>query len=71
MYICVCTTAFLLVVRTFRSRGFRTDHVLKALVALPEGPGLVPSTHMAAHNHLQLQLQGIQCPLVASLGTRH
>ena len=29
---------------------------------------LVPSTHMAAHHHLQLQLQVIQRPLVTSLG---
>jgi hypothetical protein len=25
---------------------------LRALPALPENPGSIPSTHMAAHNHL-------------------
>jgi hypothetical protein len=25
---------------------------LRALVLLPENPGLIPSTHMVAHNHL-------------------
>jgi hypothetical protein len=28
---------------------------LRALSALPEDPGLTPSSHMAAYNHLQLQ----------------
>lgn len=32
---------------------------LRALAALPEDPGSVPSTHMAAHNCLKLQFQGI------------
>jgi hypothetical protein len=32
---------------------------LKALAALPEDPGSIPSTHMVAHNCLQLQFQGI------------
>ena len=30
---------------------------LKALAALPGDPGSVPSTYMAAHNHLFLQFQ--------------
>lgn len=30
-----------------------------ALTALAEDPGLIPSTHMAANNHPELQLQGI------------
>ena len=32
---------------------------LKALAALAEDPGLVPSTHIVANNHLQLQFQDI------------
>jgi hypothetical protein len=35
---------------------------LGALAALPEDLSSVPSTHMTAHNHLQLQFQGIQHP---------
>lgn len=27
--------------------------------------------HMAAHNHLQIQTQGVQHPFLASYGTRH
>lgn len=37
---------------------------LGALVLL-EDLGLVPSAHVVAHNHQKLQLQGIQCPLLA------
>ena len=37
---------------------------LKALITLSEDLGLVPSTDMSAHK----QLQGIQCPLLASTG---
>ena len=36
-----------------------------------EGLGLIPSTHRVAYYHLQLQFQGSQCPLLASIGTRH
>jgi hypothetical protein len=32
---------------------------LRADVALVEDPGLIPSTHMVAHNCLELQFQGI------------
>ena len=32
---------------------------LRALGALSEDPGLVPSTHMMAKNHLQVQFQGL------------
>ena len=32
----------------------------KALVAFAENPGLIPSTHMVAHNHLELQFQEMQ-----------
>lgn len=36
---------------------------------LPENPGLVPSTHVVAHN--QIPVPGIWCLLLTSLGTRH
>ena len=29
---------------------------LSALAALPEDPGLIPSTHMVAHNHLWYEI---------------
>jgi hypothetical protein len=32
------------------------------------GPGLIPKTHMAAHNHLVLWVQGIGCSLLISTG---
>jgi hypothetical protein len=40
------------------------QHV-KALAALPENPGLIPSIHMSAHNLLELHFQGsntLLCP---------
>lgn len=43
---------------------------LRVLDVLVEDLGLVPSIHMAAHNHLQFQFHGIQCPLLSSLDTR-
>lgn len=46
--------------------GREMSHWLRELAALVEDPGLVSSTQMVTHNHLQLQLQGIQCPLLAS-----
>lgn len=33
--------------------------LLRALAAFAKDLGLAPSTHMAAYNHLLLQLQGI------------
>ena len=33
-------------------------HWLRGMAALPEDPGSIPITHMAAHNHLKLQFQG-------------
>lgn len=36
--------------------------------ALTEDPGAIFSTHMTVHNHLQVQ--GIRCLLLASMGTR-
>lgn len=44
---------------------------LRTLVTLPEDSGSIPSTHMAVYKHLKLQFQGIQCPIVASISTRH
>jgi hypothetical protein len=32
--------------------GWREAKRLRALAALPEDPGLIPSTHMATHNYL-------------------
>jgi hypothetical protein len=29
----------------------------RTLAAFPEDPGLIPSTNMAAHNHLELEFQ--------------
>lgn len=46
------------------------ERQLKALVALTEYLGLVPSTHVMAHNHPELQLQEIRPPLTSSV-TRH
>lgn len=37
----------------------------KALAALPEDPGLTPSTHMVAHN--TVTVQGMQHPLLAPI----
>jgi hypothetical protein len=33
---------------------------LRVQAVLPEDPGSIPSAHMAAHNCLQLQYQGIR-----------
>lgn len=33
---------------------------LRSLAPPKQDPGLIPSTHMVAYNHLQLQFQGIQ-----------
>lgn len=43
---------------------------LRALAALPEDPGSVPSTHMMAHNTCNSSSE-IQCPLLASRDTKH
>lgn len=45
-------------------------HQLRTLADLPKDPASVPSTHMAAHNHLELQFQGIRHPILASAATR-
>lgn len=55
-------------------RGSTTNTDLRCggggLDVLVEDLGLVPSVHVAAHNHLQFQFHGIQCPLLSSLDTR-
>lgn len=38
---------------------------------LPEEQGLIPSIHIAAHNQLQLLLQGIQHSLLSCKDTAH
>ena len=44
---------------------------LRALAALAEDPGLVPSTCMAAHNHLYVQFQGDLMPSSCLCGHWH
>lgn len=42
---------------------------LRACAALTEIMGSIPSNPVVAHNHLQLLLQGTQCPPLASVST--
>ena len=44
---------------------------LRSPAALAEDLASVPGIHMAIHNLLQYQLQGIQNFLLASAGTKH
>jgi hypothetical protein len=41
------------------------------LRASSDNPGSIPSTHVAAQSHLQLQFQRIQRPLLTFAGIRH
>lgn len=41
----------------------------RALAALPEDMGTLPCIHVAGNIGLFLQLQGIRCPLLASINT--
>lgn len=43
----------------------------RALVAHAEDLGLIPSTYTAGHNHLELQFEEIQLPLLRLPSTRH
>jgi hypothetical protein len=43
---------------------------LRPLAAFPENLGLISSTNIMAHNHLQFQFQGLQHPLLASINNR-
>ena len=54
---------------TAQERTGEVTQWLRALAALPEDPGLIPSTHITAHNFLQLQVWEIQHILLASAGT--
>jgi hypothetical protein len=65
-----CSCKFLILY--FKNDIFGTGEMaqqLRELAALPEDWGLIPSTHMAAHKSLELQLQRIRCPLLASMDT--
>ena len=42
--------------------------LVQALAVLPEDPGLIPSIQLAAHH---CQAQGIWCPFLTSIDTRH
>ena len=56
----------------FRSHLFVTGKMaqLRVHTVLTENPCSIPNIYMwVDHNHLQPQLQGIQCPLLASLDT--
>lgn len=43
---------------------------LRVLAALTENPGFILSTHVTAHNHMNLQLQETS-HLLDSMGTKH
>lgn len=45
--------------------------LLKAMTVLLKDLGSIPGPFMVAHNCLQVQFQGIQSPLWASMNTRH
>ena len=44
---------------------------LRALAALSEDSGSIPSIYVVARNSLLLQFQGIRCPLLASTTVRY
>lgn len=44
---------------------------LIALAVLAEDPGSFPRIHIVIHNHQNLKFQGIKCPHLASVSTRH
>lgn len=50
-------------------RGWRDGSAGKALAALAKDQVCVPSTHVAVHNCLYLQLQEVKSPLLALEGT--
>lgn len=52
-------------------QGWRDAQPLRALATPAEDLGSDTSSHMAAYNHLLLRVQGLQCPLLASVGARH
>lgn len=49
-----------LITHSFKELGLRTEEVawqLPVVATFPEDLGLIPITHMTAHNHVQLQFQ--------------
>lgn len=46
--------------------GWKDGSEVKHMIALPEDPRLIPSTHMAVHNCLELQSPRTQYPLLTS-----
>lgn len=52
------------------SQGGRAQW-LRALTALPEDPGSIPSTHMVAPSHLHSSSRAPPCSLLALVGTKH
>lgn len=51
-------------------RAGELGQLLQILAALAEDPSSIPGIHMVAHNHPQLQLQGIRHPFLTSAGIR-
>lgn len=49
----------------------RLERWLRALAALAEGMGSIPSTYTMDHNQLAPLFQRIWCPLLTSTVTRH
>lgn len=45
--------------------------MVKSTGCSPRRPGFNSQTHTEAHRYLELQHQGIECPLLTPTGTRH
>lgn len=60
---------FYIIFKTLINRAGKITQWLRTLDGLPEDPGFDPSTYTAANNHLLLQLQGIYCLHLSSVGT--
>lgn len=52
-----------------QAAGERDIQGLRALTALPEKWGSIPSTHRVANKHLELEILKVQGSLLASQGT--
>ena len=61
-------TLYFIICSPVGSRFAEMAHWLKATVGTP---GLVPRTYMVVHNHLQLQFQRTQRPLLSFLTSKH
>lgn len=57
------------IIKNFNFRGGSNGKAIKTLTALVENPDSVPSTHLVAHHHLQLQSQTTEHSLLLSSGT--